>query len=987
MKQRYFILFLASLTILLFQNCSNWKGDLRVYSVENLATSLPPTQPEVLPSGEPKAEKISKFYEVNMDHRTSFPPLKMVFVVDNSYTMSKAHQTLSKSFENMFAGTNAKNLTPFDTTIYLINTAQKNLPSYDRIYDRVPTLDINKISSGSYSEGDLQVDRAENLSGKIAGDIIGFSKVDKLAEQDPSKHYTRFNEYFAAPILSVSVNGSAIEASAAIHKSANEPTSDLVDSFISKLELMSPTRSLGQFTETTTIRSGVTTTVKNGEFNAILDNESALCAISRMFRNSDSYFKPGDFASLVVISDEDDNDPSGSHCIQNEKSWNEVVATKTTVIPSRCELQQYITVGSLSYTSSTAATPSKCAARYYTGYTAQLYGNTYTTTATYFIKNVKYRTSYVTQGSTAVTAPAWSFHTTISYWTKNSDQQTCISNDGIETCSINTSEYTSHNNIFSGTFPQSQCTSQATAIDPTALVDNNHLPSCTVGSTALTPVIVGYNVYNNPLTVATISLTVATMVTGLPDCKDYVSKIPNVVPNLTPQCDALTPTYTAYSKTLFGKLDVMCPGASVTSATAFLVQKGSPSISGYTLDAGHQPSCTTGTITNGTLGSYYVNYGTNTYSLPALDPAIVSSGTNLLISGGDPLTVGTIANTLKALSPTLSGDITSATYLPTKVRITYNPITSSTFVTNLSSENCTTATASQIVANVTGATFISAVYTQATSASSNTNLLGIKFTSTSTGAALSCNTLCSQVTKINGTAFCSSGYTNSSVKTYLNSLTGAIADSCLPPSTLVTTATVTVTKGPINVLPTESFSCNSNQGHSVQDPAQEIVVSNATISHTDTEFVSGTQLDAAEQAQIPKTDLTQYILNRSADVLGAENKPTITLFKKPSSDTNQKVNYENLVTTLGGQVEDLTIEDYSPALEKLSDLISEKIGRSVVIDDLDPDGTVLYVWRLKEDGTWSDSLPQAQWSQSGKTVIFDKSVKINPTDKFKFEYK
>jgi hypothetical protein len=987
MKQRYFILFIASLTILLFQNCSNWKGDLRVYSVENLATTLPPTQPEVLPSGEPKAEKTSRFYEVSMDQRTSFPPLKMVFVVDNSYTMSKAHQTLSKSFENMFAGTNAKNLTPFDTTIYLINTAQKNLPSYDTIYDRVPTLDMNKINSGSYNVVDLQVDRAENLSGKIAGDIIGFSKVDKLAVQDPTKLYTRFDEYFAAPILSVSASGSTIEASAAIHKLANEPASELVDSFLSKLELMSPNRSLGQYSQTTTIRSGITTTVKNGEFNAILDKESALCAISRMFRNSDSYFKPGDVASLVVISDEDDNDPSGLHCIQSEKSWNEVVATKTTVIPSRCERQLYVTTGSISYTSSTAATSSKCAAKYYSGYTAQLYGNTYTTTATYFLKDVKYRTSYVTQGSTAVTVPAWSFHTTISYWTKNSDQQTCISNDGIETCSLNSSEFTSHSSVISGTFPQSQCSSHATALDATALVDNNHLPSCTAGSTALAPVIVSYNVYNNPLTIATISLTAATMVTGQPDCKDYVSKIPKVVPNLTPQCDALTPTYTAYSKTLTGKLEVMCPDASVTSATTFLTQKGAPSISGYTLDSGYQPSCTTGTITNGTLGSYFVSYASNTYALPALDPNLVSSGTNLLISGGDPLTVGTIANVIKSLSPTLSADITSATYLPTKVKIIHNSIVTSSFVANLDSGSCTPTAATQLVTNISGAAFVSAVYTQATSANSNTILLGIKFTSPSFGASLNCDTPCSQVTKINGTAFCSAGYTNSSVKNYLNSLTGADNNSCVPPSTLVTTPTVTITKGPINVQPTESFSCNSNEGHSVQEPAQEIVVSNATISHLDTEFVSGTQLDATEQSQIPKTDLTQYILNRSAVVLGAENKPTIILFKKPSSVTNQKVNYENLVTTLGGQVEDLTIEDYSPALEKLSDLISEKIGRSVVIDDLDPDGTVVYVWRLKDDGTWSDSLPQDQWSQSGKTVIFDKSVKINPTDKFRFEYK
>ena len=56
----------------------------------------------------------------------NLPPLKMVFVVDNSFTMYFNQVKFKEAFTKMFESSNSDNLTQFDTTAYLINTSQYN---------------------------------------------------------------------------------------------------------------------------------------------------------------------------------------------------------------------------------------------------------------------------------------------------------------------------------------------------------------------------------------------------------------------------------------------------------------------------------------------------------------------------------------------------------------------------------------------------------------------------------------------------------------------------------------------------------------------------------------------------------------------------------------------------------------------------------------------------------------------------------------------
>lgn len=1008
MGMKYFRILLFSPLFLLSLSCSNWKGNIQVISVEKFDEGIQapriPIAPIALPSELPQPDRVSRFYEIAMDHRTVFPPLKMVFVVDNSYTMKKAHENLAQSFEKMFAGSNAQNLTPFDTTVYLINTAQKNVDPNGVMASKIPELDLIKITNGTYSEANLALDRADSLSGKVSGDIIGYSKVNKLSGPSMDQLYTSFFEFLPAPVLSISNENGRIGASAGLHKSADEPASELVGSFVEKLAIMSPLRSLGNYQVSVgTSASGEPTTIMSGEFNPILDKESGLCALSRMLRNSESYFKAGDLASWVIVSDEEDNDPLGIHCLQSQKSWNEVVVNKKSYTPFTCQIQKYTTTGSISFSTTAAGIASKCAAIYYTGYRAKLFGNAYTTTASYFIKNTKYRTRFVTQGSTAVTRKIWSFTTNINYTTKNPDQQTCISNDGvIESCTTNPSTFAQHSFIVSGTFPLTvmingnsinNCKQRVLDYDHSAYIDANHLPICTVGSSS-TDVIDHYSLNDPQITVATITLSQATMVSGVADCRNFISSRTNLKLNeplntSNVECAPVF-TYTSAFKTIDGKLSDMCPGSTVSSATAFLRTKGSIAVTNYNYDvtdAAHQPSCSGGTSPLRQFGSELTVSNLALASLPSFNPSVISEGTYSI--GGIITGIDAIANVIKA-NAFLSVDLTSASFQFTKVSINYIRGVSSSLVSGLvGNSNCTTAVLEPLFVSrplgavISGATFTAAIPSVTTTTS---RLIQITANSPST---LTCDTNCSGVQKADGSgAYCSGNFR---LRDYQNGLAGALSSSCQI-SQLVTTSTINITNA--EATSSRFYSCSSVPGSTlVAGETEDRVVSTNILEHLNNELVSGEQFNELEINQlengllVPKRDLTQYIIDRSAEVFGERNKPLISFFKKINLDENQKVNYEDLVQKLGGNVEDLNSNDYSSALEKLSDVINEKIARSVVIEDLVIDEVVLHVWRKGADGNYSEIISPEMWSQSGKTIVFSPDFKLSATDTFKFEYK
>ncbi|MEI7974154.1 MAG: hypothetical protein WCH11_07290, partial [Bdellovibrio sp.] len=122
--------------------------------------------------------KIYQYEELDLRQRSTYPPLKMIFVVDNSDTMRLNQINLAQSFSAMFDGSSSGNLTPYEAQFFVINTAQANgdiVPSAER-ETKFPLWGGAEIPLGPRQsfQDFISLNRSRDLSGLIAGDVIGF---------------------------------------------------------------------------------------------------------------------------------------------------------------------------------------------------------------------------------------------------------------------------------------------------------------------------------------------------------------------------------------------------------------------------------------------------------------------------------------------------------------------------------------------------------------------------------------------------------------------------------------------------------------------------------------------------------------------------------------------------------------------------------------------------------------------------------------------
>lgn len=400
LKKKGLLLLLISTTstLIFFQNCAQeFQIDLNKKDL-NLPDAVSPQ---------------SQFAEVSMKDRTEFPQLKMVFVIDNSYSMKAAHLNLQNSFKSMFNGGNSKNLTPFETTAFVITTAQINGQLSNSTYLKLPII-------GDPLPTDLTFDsissqhRSANLSGKIAGDIFGFHKIDL---SQPSQGITQFDRFLPATTLGIQMNNQTIGVEKGISKKANEDPTTLIAEFNNRLGLLNPDRNLGVYTESLSNINGISVTTKIGEFNEVIDKESALCAIARMMRNNEPYFKAGDIASFIIVTDEEEYDVNGSQCLESIKKWNQSNNQNITTnyVDGKCHKEEYKT--KVNYTK--LSTPDKCKTNYTYGFKAT--------------------TSY-TSVNTKINYQVQINNTQLNFY-KSSVSQECTMNDGIKECSAPVTSY------------------------------------------------------------------------------------------------------------------------------------------------------------------------------------------------------------------------------------------------------------------------------------------------------------------------------------------------------------------------------------------------------------------------------------------------------------------------------------------------------------------------------------------------------------------
>lgn len=230
------------------------------------------------------------------------PNLKMFFVVDNSGTMQSNQFNLSGSFGSMFDSSSSESLSKFDATTYLISTAQKS-PAFaaermmlDKIVDQQKNYNDSLVLPLNIFSSQAR-DNSYNY-GYLPGDNIGY-KIQ--VSTSPLKY-----SFSPAVVLGDMQNANGVSFKPSIRKLASESSSVMESEFKKRLSILNSDR---------------IPLVKDGsnykpEHASIVDNESGLCAVARILRNPEKFFKAGEMVSFTIVSDENDNDPQGLNCIQ-----------------------------------------------------------------------------------------------------------------------------------------------------------------------------------------------------------------------------------------------------------------------------------------------------------------------------------------------------------------------------------------------------------------------------------------------------------------------------------------------------------------------------------------------------------------------------------------------------------------------------------------------------------------------------------------------
>lgn len=349
-KTLLFLTLGCALSVVSYQNCS---GSATFTASENLNSLVDDTVP-VVPQF---ATKIAGDAE-------SFPPLKLLFVVDNSGTMEINQINLASAFDQMFAGSNATNLAPFDTTAFVISTSQNSPNKTDAVFAKLPSQTAEAFAS--MNAADFQSHRGATLSGLIPGDLVGYGL---SAATTSDRTVTSF---YPAPVslFRPGIGGSTVVTRYS-HKSRGGSVSEFSSDFKERLAVLNPTK------------SAIDASTKRGVLDDVVDKESGLCAVARVLRNNQGFINAGDLASIIIVSDENDSDPSGRAC------YDSIIEAKSGVnyIDGRCEMART----SLSYREEIAdPSKAKCKVDYQTGFGYQVDYKYPTTNVSYYTKSMKY---------------------------------------------------------------------------------------------------------------------------------------------------------------------------------------------------------------------------------------------------------------------------------------------------------------------------------------------------------------------------------------------------------------------------------------------------------------------------------------------------------------------------------------------------------------------------------------------------------------------
>jgi hypothetical protein len=950
-------------------------------------------------------EKESQFAELTAGDAKAFPPLKLVFVVDNSGTMQVNQINLASAFGKMFEGDNASNLAPFDSTAIVINTAQRSVASGDSIFSRLPNQAPESLALMPLS--DLKAMRGGNMTdGKLAGDLVGYA-----AQTSVVNGLTTLS-YLPSPVLGL--NGTSMEMG--VHKLSGGSVSEFARAFSERISVLDPARSM------------IDPATRRGILDPVVDQESGLCAVARVLKNNSGLINKGDLAAFVIVSDEDDADPRGQNCIDKyEESLG-----KDEFIDGHC-LQPKTEFSYIKEIKDPSK--AKCKVDYDTGISFAYNYNNVQTKVVYFKKRYQY-----SQARTNVSYKTSKYKydiekTDVSYWVKNPTYKvaqtkityakkvkSCDMRDGIE---INcTYSYPTTSKTVDGTYSGSNCSSLAAGNLPSdaLLNDPGHPLACEAAAarsvsgncTGTEPNVLDcqqnfsqktatldgkFNgacdsfVAKNPPAGAILgdssrklvcadATVVSTLVdgrcpaTGKPNCKETLSAF---TAPAAKNGIADASTCAAFAKTHFGSVaGIVLDNAAASDlpqcspASAEIVQKDGSCPSKLGVD---QSSCvaingvnTASKVYPGSLGSqtcaaFLAAQGTANQPADrsdrgeALDckdasEAKKQEGTENFSSS---VLVGYKPNAKDACSQALSDAVKAKYNLPAPTSCIVTGIaTSSTTIQDLT---CAEASPLKVCADSSG---------KYRDCRSTDIAAGAKYESTATlqtlNETLTCDTKCSD------TKLCKDK-TGTVGENYFTCKATALAPQQVTPFTK-------------QLLSKKDSLCEAGQ---------TLVQTKAPYREAGTfpRYVAGEKSEKNEP-----NALSNYIKERSTDLFGS-TVPAVSVFVRQSGDAlgqNGAVgtNYNTFANMMDGQKRSVlsNADSYASSLQSLGGVIRSKLERSFSISGVQPDQKVLRAWhRAAGAAEWVEAEEGTDWTASGGTVTVSETFDFKFGDQFRFEYK
>lgn len=935
------VIFIVSLTTLLsFQNCS----PVQFYDLAEEArlTAL-------------EAERIGAAEETVTAGMNEVPELKMVFVVDNSGTMRQNQLNLADSFGSMF-DSSSSSLNRFDSTTFLINTAQ-TLPIYQNeaektsLFEAIATQQNSFSSTNKVPQATFNSNFRSNVqnSGSLPGDNLGFS----LNKSTNPLTY----EILPAPVMGASEAAGLISFTGEIKMPANSDVGQIETEFKNRLSIMNADR----------IPQVLINSKYVPQHNTIVDNESGLCSVARILRNPANYFKPGELVSFTLVSDENDNNPSGDRCVQ---SVRELMGSEK-LIDLDCKKNST----SISYQPpNTSVVPDKCTTNGQIGYNFKFTytkPNTEKTTVEYlWLKSAaKFTSKYYSLKYKKVSSTTYKYlNTKVVYY--------------LEQCY---DVYSDGNKIGTRCSPK-------TSPEPAQYITGNQTANCLNAAKTFNA-----GALSSPAPVCTTEdRTVATCNTNDPLCKPNVnytevtaagSPFAGPLPNAT-ACTSQASDFGDYSKEAVcdaaNKTDLAnCTGepaaAQCYEAAARVTEYKKETPSG---DKRGSDNCLTwaqGRSGNLVVDSSHIK--TCSFSSTSAGTGEESNSINFLkagspIDGGTTLAVGADCGVIKSAAYDVVKSNTSIQASDTCVITGYKLAGDSTVTKTLAT--CPLHADKRCTDDKLRSCTSTAINGSTTEGNDSARIFK------TVAERLTCASKCSDSVL----QFCDVGTDpNTIISDFLKTKYGARTICSANTPTVVETDKVSLTKQLENDK--DSLCRPSTTDGAPRFPyvtrstyySQEKIV----------DFVAGTTVSGGVSA--PSQDLISYIKSRIS-ALNA-NQFIFTALVQKSSDPapaigSKGVEYEKLITETGGsvsrQVDSIKATDYSIALKELSSVLKSNLERTFVLKQMRADQIIMQVTLIKKSNQAQIVLPSSEWQQTGKTLKIAPTLEFLEGDQFKVDY-